>query len=68
MPTRPRYGFLAPLLVVGGAALFGIGAGGISQVGAKIDAVSAPTSRLSVNYVDHDRGSCADGRPRAQHF
>ena len=66
MPLRPRNGFLAPLLVVVGAALFGIGAGGISQVGANIDAVSAPTSRLSVDYVDRERGSCADGRPRAQ--
>jgi len=68
MPARLRNRIVAPLLVVVGAALFGIGAGGIPQVSAKLDAATAPASQRSVGFVDDERGRCDDERPRAQHF
>jgi hypothetical protein len=42
MPTRLARRIAAPLLVVAGAALFGLGAGGIARVDARLEAAVQP--------------------------
>ncbi len=42
MLTQSQRRLVAPLLVLAGAALFGIGAGGIAQVDARLEATVAP--------------------------
>ncbi len=44
MPTRLVRRAAAPLLVVAGAALFGLGAGGIARVDAQLDAAARPAA------------------------
>jgi hypothetical protein len=45
MLTRFPRRLLAPLLVVAGAALFGVGAGGIAQVDAHLEAAARPATQ-----------------------
>ncbi|MEA2270018.1 MAG: hypothetical protein QOC64_2628 [Solirubrobacteraceae bacterium] len=45
MPTRSLRRIAAPLLVVAGSALFGIGAGGIAHVDTTLDAASRPAAQ-----------------------
>ena len=42
MTTRPLRRMAAPLLVVSGVALFGVGAGGIAQVDSRLEASATP--------------------------
>ena len=44
MPTRSLRRIAAPLLVVAGSALFGIGAGGIARVDARLEAATTPAA------------------------
>ena len=44
MPTRSLRRLAAPLLVVAGSALFGIGAGGIARVDARLEAATRPAA------------------------
>jgi hypothetical protein len=45
MPTGLTRRMAAPLLVVAGAALFGLGAGGIARVDAQLDATARPAAQ-----------------------
>lgn len=45
MPIRPLRRAAAPILVVAGAALFGLGAGGIARVDARLEAASRPAAQ-----------------------
>ncbi|HZO35787.1 MAG TPA: hypothetical protein VFB41_02810 [Solirubrobacteraceae bacterium] len=75
MPNRLSTRFVAPLLVVAGATIFGVGAGGIPQVGASLDAATVRTSQpvsdvvdRRVSDVDDRHDGCRDEHPRAQDF
>ena len=66
MPTaRPLRRLVAPLLVVAGAALFGIGAGGIARVDTQLEAAAQPAPPA----LDHHYDVRGDGaRPHRGEF
>lgn len=66
MPTaRPLRRLVAPLLVVAGAALFGIGAGGIARVDTQLEAATPPAPPA----IDDHRDARGDGpRPHRGEF
>ena len=70
MPTRHPRRIVAPLLVVAGAGLLGLGAGGIARVDVHLEAAAPPATparpqaqpaRLPVNERYDGRGGRARG-------
>lgn len=55
MPTRLARRAAAPLLVIAGAALFGLGAGGIARVDGELDAAAQPARTAPPQALDAHR-------------
>jgi hypothetical protein len=68
MPTALRRRLVAPLLVVAGAVLFGLGAGGIGGVDARLEtaAQAPPQERQSAPALDR-RFDVRGDRPHQPH-
>jgi hypothetical protein len=67
MPSRALSRWAAPLLVIAGAALFGVGAGGMARVDASLDiaarSVTQPQSRALVAVETHTHDGVRLRRP-----